>query len=110
MKKCAEQPGRGAAKQAATGPGPSVTAAPTLAGEATLLSDLRTLVQSARQRLANVANATYTLLCWQLGRRLLRENLHGGRAAYGKQALATVSQQLTTEFGAGFNQRCPAAS
>jgi hypothetical protein len=102
MIKGAEQPGRGAAKPAATGPG-SVTAAPTPAGEDTLLGDLRTLVQSARQRLANVANATYTLLCWQLGRRLLRENLHGGRAAYGKQTLATVSQQLTTEFGAGFN-------
>jgi predicted nuclease of restriction endonuclease-like (RecB) superfamily len=68
-----------------------------------LLMDLRALVQSARQRLATVANATYTLLCWQIGRRLLRDNLQGGRAAYGKQILATVSQQLTTEFGAGFN-------
>ena len=26
-----------------------------------------------------------------------------GRAAYGKQTLATVSQELTAEFGAGFN-------
>ena len=68
-----------------------------------LLMDLRALVQSARQRLATVANATYTLLCWQIGRRLLRDNLQGGRAAYGKQILATVSQQLTPEFGAGFN-------
>jgi hypothetical protein len=64
---------------------------------------LRTLVRSARQRLATSANATYTLLCWQLGRRLLRDNLQGGRAAYGKQILATVSQELTAEFGAGFN-------
>lgn len=68
-----------------------------------LLSDLRSLVQSARQRLATAANATYTLLCWQIGRRLLRDNLQAGRAAYGKQILATVSQGLTTEFGAGFN-------
>lgn len=70
---------------------------------AALLMDLRALVQSARQRLATVANATYTLLCWQIGRRLLRDSLQGGRAAYGKQILATVSQELTTEFGAGFN-------
>lgn len=68
-----------------------------------LLVDLRALVQSARQRLASVANATYTLLCWQIGRRLLRDQLQGGRAAYGKQILATVSQELTAEFGAGFN-------
>jgi hypothetical protein len=70
---------------------------------AALLSDLRSLVQSARQRLATAANATYTLLCWQIGRRLLRDNLQAGRAAYGKQILATVSQELITEFGAGFN-------
>ena len=62
---------------------------------AALLGDLRALVQSARQRLASVANATYTLLCWQIGRRLLRDNLQGGRAAYGKQILATVSQTLS---------------
>jgi hypothetical protein len=30
--------------------------------EASLLSDLRSLIQSARQRIASVANATYTLL------------------------------------------------
>ena len=73
------------------------------ADPAALLLDLRALVQSARQRLATVANATYTLLCWQIGRRLLRDNLQSGRAAYGKQILATVSQELTAEFGAGFN-------
>ena len=43
------------------------------ADPAALLVDLRSLVQSARQRLASVANATYTLLCWQIGRRLLRD-------------------------------------
>jgi hypothetical protein len=34
------------------------------------------------------------LLCWQLGCRLLRDNLEGGRAAYGKRILATVSQEI----------------
>ena len=77
--------------------------AKTEADPSALLSDLRSLVQSARQRMATAANATYTLLCWQIGRRLLRDNLQAGRAAYGKQILATVSQELTTEFGAGFN-------
>jgi hypothetical protein len=32
----------------------------------------------------------------------LHENLQGGRAAYGKQILVTVSRELTVEFGAGF--------
>jgi predicted nuclease of restriction endonuclease-like (RecB) superfamily len=81
----------------------SVEKAPALIQEANLVSDLRTLIQSARQRIATVANSTYSLLCWQVGRRLLRANLQAGRAAYGKQILATVSQELTVEFGAGFN-------
>ena len=33
---------------------------------------------------------------------LLTENLQDGRAAYGKRILATVSQELTDEFGGGF--------
>ena len=67
------------------------------------MADLRTLIASARQRIATVANSTTTVLFWNVGRRLLRENLQEGRATYGKQILATLSQQLTVEFGAGFS-------
>lgn len=104
MKKAAGPPGRRVANRAvsASAKPVAVTVAANTEEEA-LLTDLRTLVRSARQRLATSANATYTLLCLQLGRRLLRDNLEGGRAAYGKQILATVSQELTAEFGAGFN-------
>lgn len=77
-------------------------AAPAMVDEAALLTDLRELIQSARQRIATVANATTTLLYWHLGRRLLTENLQDGRAAYGKRILATVSRELTAEFGGGF--------
>ena len=75
---------------------------PATVDEAGLLSDLRTLIQSARQRVATVANTTHTMLCWHVGRRLLKENLQDGRAAYGKRILATVSQQLQAEFGEGY--------
>ena len=78
---------------------------PTVADEASLLADLRALIQSARQRVATVANATQTLLYWHVGRRLLKENLQDGRAAYGKRILATVSQELRAEFGEGFTLR-----
>jgi predicted nuclease of restriction endonuclease-like (RecB) superfamily len=71
--------------------------------QAALLADLRALVHAARQRLAGAANATHTLLCRQVGRRLLRDNLRSGRAAYGQQILATLSQELTAEFGTGFD-------
>jgi predicted nuclease of restriction endonuclease-like (RecB) superfamily len=71
--------------------------------QAALLTDLRALVNAARQRLAGAANATHTRLCLEVGRRLLRDDLRAGRAAYGQQILATLSQELTAEFGAGFD-------
>jgi len=77
--------------------------APAVVNEPALLSDLRNLVQSARQRIASTAYSTQTLLCWHLGRRLLNEKLHGGRAEYGKQILVTVSQELAAEYGRGFS-------
>ena len=73
--------------------------------EVSLLADLRGLIQAARRRVATVANATHTMLCWHLGRRLLKENLQEGRAAYGKRILVTVSQELAAEFGNGFTLR-----
>ena len=76
---------------------------PTVVDEAGLLADLRALIQSARQRVATVANATQTLLYWHMGRRLLKETLQDGRAAYGKRILATVSRELALEFGRGFS-------
>lgn len=92
------------ARRAADPATPSRSAkAPGRTDEAALLRDLRTLVQAARQRIATAVNATYTQLCWQVGRRLLTESMQAGRAAYGKQILATVSQELTAEFGPGFS-------
>ncbi|MEI6786942.1 MAG: hypothetical protein WCL49_00530 [bacterium] len=59
--------------------------APVQVDEATLLADLRGLIQSARQRVATVANATTTMLCWHVGCRLLKDNLEDSRAAYGSE-------------------------
>ena len=81
---------------------PAVDRAVSIVDEATLLTDLRALIQSARQRIATVANSTTTLLYWHLGHRLLKDNLQDGRAAYGKRILATLSRELTDEFGRGF--------
>lgn len=73
--------------------------------EACLIADLRELIQAARQRVATVANSTQALLYWHVGRRLLKENLLDSRATYGKRILATVSQELISEFGEGFTLR-----
>jgi len=77
---------------------PAVAAAP-------LLAELRELIHSARQQVATVVNAEQTLLYWRIGKRVAAENLVDGRAEYGKQILATVSQKLVVEFGNGFTLR-----
>lgn len=68
----------------------SAVKVPSAIDEAALLGDLRTLVQSARQRIATTAHSTQTLLCWHMGRRLANEHLQGGRTAYGKRIVVTA--------------------
>lgn len=43
------------------------------------------------------------MLYWRIGRRINDEVLQGERAEYGKQIVATLSQQLTEEYGSGFS-------
>lgn len=102
MKKATKPPATRLARRSATTPAAVTDAKPGRIDEAALLGDLRTLVQSARQRIASAANSTQTLLCWHVGRRLVQEHLQGGRAAYGKQILVTVSRELTADYGRGF--------
>ncbi|MCX6963283.1 MAG: PDDEXK nuclease domain-containing protein [Verrucomicrobia bacterium] len=104
-----KKPGR-SKPRALSKPGKTVSPSKTNSGrptsqvnETALLEDLRSLILSARQRISVVANSTTTLLYWHLGQRLLKENLQNQRAAYGKQILATVSRELTAEFGRGFS-------
>ncbi len=67
-----------------------------------LVSDIRGLIESARQRVAVVVNAELTLLYWEIGSRINRDVLAGERAEYGKQILANLARDLSVEFGAGW--------
>ena len=70
-----------------------------------LLSELRGLIEQARQHLAQTANSTLTMLYWQIGRRIQREVLKNKRAAYGEEILPTLSTQLVREYGQGFGTK-----
>jgi predicted nuclease of restriction endonuclease-like (RecB) superfamily len=70
-----------------------------------LLGDLRGLIDSARDQAARALNAGLVLLYWGVGERIRREILGEQRAAYGEQIVATVSVQLTAEYGRGFSRR-----
>ncbi len=71
-------------------------------GQGKLLSELRAVIQEARQRVAQAANSALTQAYWRVGKRLLAEDLTEGRGEYGRRILATLSQELEAEFGAGF--------
>ena len=71
----------------------------------TLHAELRSLIASSRQRLAGAVNAELTRLYWAVGQRLRTEVLGEGRASYGAQLLDQLGQQLTQEFGRGFESR-----
>ena len=70
-----------------------------------LFNDIRTLIDSARQRAAVAVNVELTLLYWRVGQRVNTEILKGVRAAYGKELLPTLSTQLTELYGKGWSQR-----
>lgn len=71
-----------------------------------LIQDLRQIIEQARSRVAATANYELTMMYWHIGERINREVLGNQRAEYGKQIVATVSQQLQSEFGKkGFEER-----
>ncbi len=67
-----------------------------------LLGDIRSLIEGARQRVAQAVNAGLVLLHWQIGERIRKDILQEERAEYGRQIVAALSQQLTAEYGRGF--------
>lgn len=70
-----------------------------------LLTDVRQLIDAARQRVASTVNAELTQLYWQIGNRVNSELLQGQRAEYGKQVIGELAKQLTNEFGKGWSER-----
>jgi hypothetical protein len=68
-----------------------------------LLRELRELIEEARAVVALTVNAGLTMLYWQIGDRISREVLSGKRGDYGKKILATLSQQLSQDYGNGYS-------
>lgn len=67
--------------------------------EATLVAEIKTLINSARQEVAIYANSEITLLYWHIGHRINSEILSNERAEYGKRIVARIAEQLQYEYG-----------
>lgn len=71
----------------------------------TLLAEIRSLIESARNRVAAVVNTELTLLYWRVGNRIRQEVLKEKRAEYGSAIVATLSRQLVHDYGQGFSEK-----
>ena len=69
----------------------------------TLLHDIRSLIEQARSAVAATVNAGLTMLYWKSGERINAEILKGARPEYRQRIVATLSQELSKEYGQGFN-------
>ncbi len=70
--------------------------------EEALFAYVAGLVERGRQVASARANETLTMTYWLIGRAISVNLLRQQRADYGKQIVATLSRQLTTRFGRGF--------
>lgn len=68
-----------------------------------LLEDICALIDKARESVAITVNSSLTQLYWSIGNRINKEILREKRADYGKQILATLSQELSDYYGKGFS-------
>lgn len=69
-----------------------------------LVDDIRLLINTTRQQVAQVVNSALVILYWSIGKRIKVEIIKGERAAYGQEIVATLSLQLKAEFGEGFSR------
>jgi predicted nuclease of restriction endonuclease-like (RecB) superfamily len=70
-----------------------------------LLTDLRSLIDNAKSRVARTINQEMTLLYWHIGKRIQEEILNDERASYGEKVMEALAQSLTLQYGSGFGKR-----
>jgi len=78
---------------------------PNLAHSDRLIYEIRELIETARERVAQTVNAGMTLLYWQIGRRIHKDILREKRAEYGAEIIVSLSRQLVTDYGRGFSEK-----
>ena len=70
-----------------------------------VVTQIKSLLESARQKVAAEVNTTLLTTYWQIGKIIVEdEQRHSDRAEYGKQTLKTISKALTEEYGKGFSR------
>lgn len=72
---------------------------------ASLFNTVKDLIQASKQHIAISVNAEMSMLYWKIGTVIRQEILKQERAEYGKQILATLSRELTVDYGKSFSEQ-----
>jgi predicted nuclease of restriction endonuclease-like (RecB) superfamily len=71
-----------------------------------LVGDIKEIIHHARQEVYKNINSTMVRAYWLIGRRVvLDEQLGQERASYGQELIKNLAQELSAEFGKGFDAR-----
>jgi DUF1016 N-terminal domain len=71
-----------------------------------LLHSIKEIIQQSRQRTYRMVNAVLLETYWQIGKLIVEDEQQGNeKAVYGKRTLKNLANQLTLEFGKGFDER-----
>lgn len=71
-----------------------------------LFLSVRAIIATARENAYRNANSILLQAYWQIGQLIVEDEQQGkSKAAYGKAILKTLANQLTTEFGKGYDER-----
>ena len=65
---------------------------------------IRNSIVSAQHRLSTAVNSAMVTTYWEIGEQIFKACGENDRAEYGKKLLEYLSEQLTAEFGKGFDK------
>ena len=63
-----------------------------------LFEQIKNLIEQTKNNVAVAVNSSLTIMYWNIGKLINDEILQNKRAEYGKEIVATVSQQLQDNF------------
>lgn len=73
--------------------------------DASLLSDVRSLIETSRRQVALAVNSAMVLTYWSVGARIATEIIADERGEYGKRVVERLAGLLSAEYGSGFSKR-----
>lgn len=68
-----------------------------------LFVDLAQIIEHGKKQITAQVNSTLAMVYWQVGYRINKDILDNERAAYGKEIVVTVAEQLEKKYGRQFN-------